>query len=463
MPIDFNYSGIQQSLTIGEVTDLQTNLDLKANSASPTFSGTVTGITKAMVGLGVAENTTDLNKVISSATQTALNLKANEEDLESVSVDVGDLQTQLLLKANLASPSFSGTVAGIDKNMVGLGNVDNISDINKVVSNATTTQLNLKQPLLNNSSLFLDTSIANQPKLGLGTATPSSTSGGDTLFQIFGQTDCALSIKRGGGGDWEFKCNNPTGSLSVYNGGSHRAEWTNSEFELKQGLTVKGAVVDMEALPTSAQTGTTKLWNNSGAINIGAGASGGGGSGVNLETICEVMNGQSYTTKNNDTITIQNISAVLQPNQTGSHSIMATISGYVPPTGTKTVLICLKFFIGWNGNLATTNAIFDCRINGEYQAHVVKSTQSFIKTQDGMGSIGSYEINTLINVDSSIATDDIPGGKIKNWTTAGYTFNFCSSRTMQNSLVWLFSNNPHPYNSNTLNFVKPIIQIQAFS
>ena len=37
--------------------------------ASPTFTGTVSGITKSMVGLGKADNTTDVNKPISSATQ----------------------------------------------------------------------------------------------------------------------------------------------------------------------------------------------------------------------------------------------------------------------------------------------------------------------------------------------------------------------------------------------------------
>jgi len=49
--------------------------------------------------------------------------------------------------ARLASPTFTGTVAGITKNMVGLGNVDNTSDANKPVSTATTTALGLKANL----------------------------------------------------------------------------------------------------------------------------------------------------------------------------------------------------------------------------------------------------------------------------------------------------------------------------
>lgn len=55
----------------------QTALNLKANLASPTFTGTVGGITKSMVGLGNVDNTTDLNKPISTLTQAALDLKAN--------------------------------------------------------------------------------------------------------------------------------------------------------------------------------------------------------------------------------------------------------------------------------------------------------------------------------------------------------------------------------------------------
>ena len=62
-------------------------LNLKANIASPTFTGTVGGITKTMVGLGSVDNTTDAAKPVSTATQTALDLKAN-----------------------LASPTFTGTV-----------------------------------------------------------------------------------------------------------------------------------------------------------------------------------------------------------------------------------------------------------------------------------------------------------------------------------------------------------------
>lgn len=60
------------------VQDAINELDTeKAPIASPTFTGTVGGITKAMVGLGSVDNTTDAGKPVSTAQATALAGKAN--------------------------------------------------------------------------------------------------------------------------------------------------------------------------------------------------------------------------------------------------------------------------------------------------------------------------------------------------------------------------------------------------
>ena len=61
----------------GVTSAIQTQLGTKAPLASPTFTGTVGGITSSMVGLGSVNNTSDADKPVSTATQTALNLKAN--------------------------------------------------------------------------------------------------------------------------------------------------------------------------------------------------------------------------------------------------------------------------------------------------------------------------------------------------------------------------------------------------
>uniref|UniRef100_UPI00404841AE beta strand repeat-containing protein n=2 Tax=Algoriphagus sp. TaxID=1872435 RepID=UPI00404841AE len=115
-------------------------LALKAPIDNPAFTGTVTGITKSMVGLANVDNTTDANKPVSTAAQSALDLKAPS-----------------------ASPTFTGTVSGITKAMVDLGNVDNTSDANKPVSTAAQTALNLKEDTSNKSNAALGTSTTLFP------------------------------------------------------------------------------------------------------------------------------------------------------------------------------------------------------------------------------------------------------------------------------------------------------------
>lgn len=134
----------------GVTSSIQTQIDTKAPINSPTFTGTVSGVTKSMVGLGNVDNTSDANKPISTATQTALDLKAP-----------------------LANPTFTGTVSGVTASHVGLGNVDNTSDANKPVSTATQTALDLKANLA--SPTFTGT-----PTLPTGTIAVTQTLGNNT-------------------------------------------------------------------------------------------------------------------------------------------------------------------------------------------------------------------------------------------------------------------------------------------
>jgi hypothetical protein len=88
--------------------------------------------TKAQVGLGNADNTSDADKPISTATQTALNAK------------------EPTITAGTTSQYYRGdkTFQTLDKSAVGLGNVDNTSDVNKPVSTAQATAIALKQDTL---------------------------------------------------------------------------------------------------------------------------------------------------------------------------------------------------------------------------------------------------------------------------------------------------------------------------
>ena len=162
-----NVSNTELQYLDGVTSAIQTQLDSKLSSSTasstyapinaPTFTGTVSGITKSMVGLENVDNTADSSKPVSTAQQTALDLKANlagptftgtvvlpsttsignvsATELGYVDGVTSAIQTQLDAKlasstasstyAPLNSPTFTGTVSGITKAMVGLGNVEN--------------------------------------------------------------------------------------------------------------------------------------------------------------------------------------------------------------------------------------------------------------------------------------------------------------------------------------------------
>ncbi len=130
------------------------SFDGSANvSIAPTDLTGVTA-TAAEINLldGVTATTAELN-ILDGVTASASELNildgvtASTAELNFVDGVTSAIQDQINAKAPSASPTFTGTVSGIDKTMVGLGNVDNTSDANKPVSTATQTALDLKAPL----------------------------------------------------------------------------------------------------------------------------------------------------------------------------------------------------------------------------------------------------------------------------------------------------------------------------
>lgn len=81
-------------------------LNLKAPLASPTFTGTVAGITKAMVGLGSVDNTADTAKPVSTAQLTALNLKADLASPALTGTPTAPTQTALNNSTRLATTAY---------------------------------------------------------------------------------------------------------------------------------------------------------------------------------------------------------------------------------------------------------------------------------------------------------------------------------------------------------------------
>lgn len=104
----------------------------RANHTGTQSAATIADLTSASVGLGNADNTSDLNKPISTATQTALNAKANTSHTHTIA-NVTGLQDALDAKeATIASGTTSQfyrgdkTFASVTKANVGLGNVQDV-------------------------------------------------------------------------------------------------------------------------------------------------------------------------------------------------------------------------------------------------------------------------------------------------------------------------------------------------
>ncbi len=237
------------SQAIATVTGLQSALNTKAPSDNPTFTGTVTAPTapvgdnntkvattafvksqnyltsasaglvtsvatrtgdvilvKADVGLNNVDNTPDSGKPVSTAQQTALNLKANlvsptftvsavlpsnttigsitSTELgylagvtSNVQAQINSLSGSSGAFAPINNPTFTGTVNGITKAMVGLSNVDNTSDVSKPISTATQTALNAKQAALSGSGFIKisGTTITYDNSTYASTASPTFT------------------------------------------------------------------------------------------------------------------------------------------------------------------------------------------------------------------------------------------------------------------------------------------------
>lgn len=131
------------------LTDKGTNTHAQIDTHIANVTTNPHSVTATNVGLGNVDNTSDANKPVSTAQQTALDLKAN-----------------------LASPTFTGTVGGITATMVGLGNVVNAD---------TTTTANITDS--SNKRFMTDaqeTNLDAQSGTNTGDQTSVSGSSGDT-------------------------------------------------------------------------------------------------------------------------------------------------------------------------------------------------------------------------------------------------------------------------------------------
>jgi hypothetical protein len=188
-----NSGGGANSINWGQIkgnlssqTDLQTALNAKENTItagtiSQYYRGDKKWITldKTAIGLSNVDNTSDLNKPISTATQSALNLKANTIDVN----------TSLSLKADIANV-YNKT--DINNNFYNKTSSDNLLNI-KADKSTTYTKDEV------NNSLNTKLSIAKLKAGNNITITPNTTSGEITISSTGGGSSNWGSI----GGDIE--------------------------------------------------------------------------------------------------------------------------------------------------------------------------------------------------------------------------------------------------------------------
>lgn len=223
LPVAATTTATELGYVSGVTSAIQTQMNLKAPLASPTFTGTVTIPTPFTIGaISMTATATELNYVVgvTSAIQTQIDLKAplasptfsgtittpltasralvtgasselaasavTATELGYVSGVTSAIQTQMNLKAPLASPTFTGTVttAGIAMGatkITGLANGTVSTDaaaygqvkILQVVQATTTTAFS------SSSASFVDTNLS-------GSITPSSASSRVLVF-VMGQ------------------------------------------------------------------------------------------------------------------------------------------------------------------------------------------------------------------------------------------------------------------------------------
>jgi len=136
----------------------QINSKLSASSASttyapissPTFTGTVSGVTKSMVGLENVDNTSDANKPISSATQTALNAKAplaSPVFTGTATIPSGSSISSLTITSGTIASTGSIALSPASGNLIDINRIVRMSDVYNRTTTAASNMLIATVPL----------------------------------------------------------------------------------------------------------------------------------------------------------------------------------------------------------------------------------------------------------------------------------------------------------------------------
>ena len=392
---------------------------------------------RANLGLGNVDNTADASKPISAATQTALNLKAN----------AADVNTGLNLKAPLASPTFTGTVSGIDKSMVGLGSVDNTTDAAKPVSTATQAALDLKANAGDvNSALALKAPLASPTFTG--TITSGSDFSGNGRIKILSNNNeyndavgNQLYID-----SYVKTYTGPAGNIPVYSTAYINA---NTLFSSQNSITINNATALHLIPPTNYNVVASKLWalyaegdikslgsieasgykipNGTSSQYLMADGSVSTASATNLSTgttgILPIASGGTGSSTKNfvDLTSAQTIAGVKTFSSNANFSGTITAGGVTYPnsTGTNGQVLTTNGSnsASWASVSGTTNSIWVNNLSFEIPSAPTAGVESF----DGIFNGYYYKFLSLYNAQSGISQTRSYITPPTSWGNGSYT------------------------------------------
>ena len=159
LSIDFIDLGTNQLIYVD--SGITQNISTSLSSLNSSISGLQTsdeGQTTAINNITTSINDLTNNKQNLINGSNLLSSEYISYNASNVKTELDNINTSISGKAEISSlstyaplnnPTFTGTISGITKTMVGLSNVDNTSDINKPISTLTTNALNLKANINN--------------------------------------------------------------------------------------------------------------------------------------------------------------------------------------------------------------------------------------------------------------------------------------------------------------------------